>query len=135
VIVTVSDGELSASCSSTVTVVEVVKPNTAPKIECLTTTVDVASGGSIELKTRASDPDGDRLATTWSSTGGSVSGSGESGTFNAAAAKGCPLAEKLFAIPGVSSLLLLGDFITVNKTAGSDWGEITPRVKAVLAKG
>jgi hypothetical protein len=55
--------------------------------------------------------------------------------FNAAAAKGYPLAEKLFAIPGVSSLLLLGDFITVNKTAGSDWGEITPRVKAVLAKG
>jgi outer membrane protein OmpA-like peptidoglycan-associated protein len=87
VTVTVSDGELSASCSSTVTVVEVVKPNTAPKIECLTTTVDVASGGSIELKTRASDPDGDRLATTWSSTGGSVSGSGESGTFNAAAAR------------------------------------------------
>jgi hypothetical protein len=54
--------------------------------------------------------------------------------FNAAAATGHPLAEQLFAIPGVSSLLLLGDFITVNKTPDAKWGEITPRVKAILSK-
>ena len=54
--------------------------------------------------------------------------------FNASAAKGNPLAEQLFAIAGVSSLLLLGDFITVNKTADAKWGDITSRVKAVLAK-
>ena len=35
--------------------------------------------------------------------------------FNAGAAKDHPLARRLFAIPGVSSLLLLGDFVTVNK--------------------
>jgi hypothetical protein len=39
----------------------------------------------------------------------------------------------LFAIPGVSSLLLLGDFITVNKTPDAAWDEITKRVQAVLA--
>jgi hypothetical protein len=54
--------------------------------------------------------------------------------FNAAAAKGHPLAEQLFAIPGVSSLLLLGDFITVNKTPDAKWGEITHRVKGILSK-
>ena len=54
--------------------------------------------------------------------------------FNADAAKGHALAEKLFAIPGVSSLLLLGDFVTVNKTPDARWDQITPRVKAVLAK-
>jgi len=52
--------------------------------------------------------------------------------FNAGAAKGHALAEQLFAIPGVSSLLLLGDFITVNKTPDAHWGEISPRVKAIL---
>jgi NFU1 iron-sulfur cluster scaffold homolog, mitochondrial len=53
--------------------------------------------------------------------------------FNAAAAKGNALAEKLFAIPGVSSLLLLGDFITVNKRADVPWKDITGAVERVLA--
>ena len=53
--------------------------------------------------------------------------------FDAGAALGHPLAEQLFAIPGVSSLLLLGDFITVNKTPDAAWDEISKRVKAVLA--
>ncbi|HWP40788.1 MAG TPA: NifU N-terminal domain-containing protein [Tepidisphaeraceae bacterium] len=54
--------------------------------------------------------------------------------FSAESAKGHALAEQLFAIPGVSSLLLLRDFITVNKTPQARWEQITPRVKAVLAK-
>ena len=45
--------------------------------------MDVASGGSIELRAKASDPDGDKLTYSWSSTGGAVSGSGETATFNA----------------------------------------------------
>ena len=53
--------------------------------------------------------------------------------FNAGAAQGHPLASKLFQIPGVSSLLLLGDFITVNKSPEADWKEISRRVEAVLA--
>ena len=53
--------------------------------------------------------------------------------FNAGAAKGHALAEQLFAIPGVSSLLLLGDFVTVNKTADANWPPIRERVRQVLS--
>jgi outer membrane protein OmpA-like peptidoglycan-associated protein len=49
--------------------------------------MDVASGGSIELRAKAGDPDGDKLNYTWSATGGSVSGSGDTATFNAAGVK------------------------------------------------
>jgi len=55
--------------------------------------------------------------------------------FNAQAASGHALAERLFEIPGVSSLLFLGDFITVNKAADATWPQITARVKQVLATG
>ena len=54
---------------------------------------------------------------------------------SASAATGHPLAEKLFAIPGVCSVLLLGDFVTVNKTPDAGWEEITARVKQILAAG
>jgi len=53
----------------------------------------------------------------------------------ASAATGNELAEKLFAIPGVSSLLFLGDFITVNKSPDAAWQDVTARVKQALAKG
>jgi hypothetical protein len=53
--------------------------------------------------------------------------------FNAPAADGHPLARKLFAIDGVASLLLLGDFITVNKSPEAQWKDVTRRVKQVLA--
>ena len=53
--------------------------------------------------------------------------------FNAAAAKDHPLASALFAIDGVSSLLLLGDFITINKSPAADWADIKRRARAVLA--
>lgn len=52
--------------------------------------------------------------------------------FNAAAGADHELARKLFAIPGVSSLLLLGDFVTVNKTPDVRWEDITPAVRKVL---
>ncbi len=52
--------------------------------------------------------------------------------FNPGAAEGNALAMQLFGIPGVSSLLFLGDFITVNKSPEADWKEITTRVEAVL---
>jgi outer membrane protein OmpA-like peptidoglycan-associated protein len=82
VVCEVSDGEESASASSSGTVT--MKPNKPPTVECLTTTLDVASGSSIELRARASDPDGDQLTYTWSATGGTVRGRGETATFNAA---------------------------------------------------
>jgi outer membrane protein OmpA-like peptidoglycan-associated protein len=81
VTVTVSDGELTATCTTTVTVRE--RPNRPPTIECLTTSVDVAPGGTVELRVRTSDPDNDKTTVTWSATGGTVSGTGDAATFNA----------------------------------------------------
>ena len=54
--------------------------------------------------------------------------------FSPEAGKGHALAEKLFAIQGVTSLLLLDDFVTVNKQAAAAWKSITPEVKRVLAE-
>jgi len=84
VVCEVSDGDESASAFSSGTVRERVIPNKPPTVQCLTTTMDVASGSSIELNAKANDPDGDQLTYNWSATGGSVRGSGASATFNAA---------------------------------------------------
>ena len=46
--------------------------------------------------------------------------------------RGHPIAERLFAIAGVSSLLFLGDFITVNKDAAVSWAPIKRSVRKVL---
>lgn len=51
----------------------------------------------------------------------------------AAQARDHPIAQRLFAIPGVSSLLMLGDFVTVNKVAGASWPPIKRAVQKVLA--
>jgi hypothetical protein len=53
--------------------------------------------------------------------------------FHPEAAKDYPLARRLFEIAGVSSLLLLGDFITINKSPGAAWDDITSQARAVLA--
>ena len=52
--------------------------------------------------------------------------------FNAAAARDYPLAKRLFEIAGVRSLLLLGDFITINKSPDRAWDDITKQARAVL---
>ena len=54
--------------------------------------------------------------------------------FNADAAKGYEIAEKLFAIDGVSSLLFLADFITVNKSSAAKWADIQKGVRQVLSQ-
>lgn len=84
---TVSDGEESATATSRGTVKERIKPNQPPTVECLTSTMDVASGSSIDLRAKASDPDGDALSYNWSAAAGSVDGRGESGTYKAAGVK------------------------------------------------
>ncbi|HEX8322802.1 MAG TPA: NifU N-terminal domain-containing protein [Tepidisphaeraceae bacterium] len=43
-----------------------------------------------------------------------------------------PVASRLFAISGVDSVLLLHDFVTINKSAAAKWKDITPAVKKVL---
>lgn len=54
--------------------------------------------------------------------------------FNSQAAEAHPVARELFGIPGVTSVLLLGDFVTVNKKPEVKWNAVTARVKAVLAR-
>ncbi len=54
--------------------------------------------------------------------------------FSAAAVTDDAVAKRLFEIPGVSSLLLLGDFVTVNKSPKAKWSDITRKVESVLDK-
>ena len=55
--------------------------------------------------------------------------------FNPAAAMDHALASQVFAIDGVTTLLLLGDFVTVNKRADKPWSQITAKVKRALESG
>ena len=54
--------------------------------------------------------------------------------FNSAAAHGNSLASKLFTIQGVTSVLMLGDFVTINKRPDVKWSQITPAVKQALSE-
>jgi hypothetical protein len=54
--------------------------------------------------------------------------------FSPGAAEGHPIAARLFSIAGISSLLLLGDFITINKSPEARWADITVRAKKILAE-
>lgn len=54
--------------------------------------------------------------------------------FNAESAKDHPIASRLFLIPGVSSLLLLNDFVTVNKRPEAQWKSISGKVRDILKK-
>lgn len=55
--------------------------------------------------------------------------------FNAEAATTHPLATRLFEVEGVSSLLLLKDFITINKRPEANWADVTKKVKKILKAG
>jgi NFU1 iron-sulfur cluster scaffold homolog, mitochondrial len=54
--------------------------------------------------------------------------------FNAEAAKGHPIASQLFEVKGVTSLLLLGDFVTVNKSPNVKWADISKQVERILGE-
>jgi len=43
-----------------------------------------------------------------------------------------PIASKFFAIQGVTSVLLLGDFVTINKKPDAKWSSITRKVEEIL---
>jgi outer membrane protein OmpA-like peptidoglycan-associated protein len=79
--VTANTGHYTASCSSNVMVREI--PIPPPTINCQTSTVDIESGGTAQLRVRAT---AERATPTisWSATGGSVTGAGETATFNGA---------------------------------------------------
>ena len=79
--VTVNTGKFTASCTSNVTVREI--PIPPPTIECLTPTTDIESGATAELRARAT-AERATATVTWTATGGTVSGSGQTATFNSA---------------------------------------------------
>jgi hypothetical protein len=53
---------------------------------------------------------------------------------NRDAATGDELAERLFAIPGVTTLLMNGGWMTVNKSTDAEWPAIKRAVRRVLAE-
>lgn len=51
---------------------------------------------------------------------------------NAESAKGSPLAEALFAIPGISSVLVSHNSLTIGKGTGEDWPVIGKQIGAAI---
>jgi hypothetical protein len=51
---------------------------------------------------------------------------------SAAQAADDPLASRLFALPGVTNVMYVADFCTVNKTPQTRWRTLRPQVKRVL---
>lgn len=48
------------------------------------------------------------------------------------AASESPLAKRIFDLPGVTSVFMLGNFVTVNKTDEASWNELVPEITAIL---
>ena len=61
-----------------------------------------------------------------------ISGGSES-FLNADQAGGNEIAKKLFEIEGVTSVLFLCDFLTVNKSPAASWPQLKKKVKQVLS--
>jgi Fe-S cluster biogenesis protein NfuA len=64
--------------------------------------------------------------------GRAVMGSGTANFTAAADASRSPLAERLFASPGVVGVFLGGDFITVSKDEASDWYKLKPAILGAI---
>lgn len=52
--------------------------------------------------------------------------------FDAAAAVGNPLAEKLFDVEGVRALFMVDNFITVTKADGAEWDDLVEPIRAAI---
>ena len=52
--------------------------------------------------------------------------------FNASQAEADPIASALFGVPGVVSVFMVEDFVTVTKAPSADWAELAPAVIATL---
>lgn len=69
-------------------------------------------------------------------TGAGPGGQGDHGArsyFSAAQAAGDPVAAALFAIEGITNVLIVKDWVTVSKAAEKEWGKLKPKIKAALA--
>lgn len=45
-----------------------------------------------------------------------------------------PLGRQLFAIPGVRSVFMVANFVSVGRDPARDWSEIVPRVREALGE-
>ena len=54
--------------------------------------------------------------------------------YSADQAQGHAVASRLFALPGVTGVMILNDFCSVNKQENVDWEELAPRVEDVLTE-
>lgn len=54
--------------------------------------------------------------------------------FDAAAAEGNPLAERLFDVEGVRALFMVDNFITVTKADGASWDELVEPIRVAIAE-
>lgn len=44
------------------------------------------------------------------------------------------MAHELLELPGVTSIFLTADFVTISKSADSDWSDIVPRATDILTE-
>ncbi len=61
-----------------------------------------------------------------------VEGGSSVSYFDAEQARGNALAERLFAITGVESLLIADDFVTVTRSESANWDDLVPRIQDAL---
>jgi hypothetical protein len=54
--------------------------------------------------------------------------------FDAAAAEGNPLAERLFEVEGVRALFMVDNFITVTKAEDATWDDLVEPIRETIAE-
>jgi hypothetical protein len=48
------------------------------------------------------------------------------------AARSNPLADRLFALPGIVGVLLLDDFCSINQDGSRNWDDLIPQIQQIL---
>jgi len=48
------------------------------------------------------------------------------------AAAESPIAKRIFELEGVTSVFLLGNFVTVNKASSASWSDLAPEIVEIL---
>ncbi len=61
-----------------------------------------------------------------------VPSGGSRSFFEAEDARDDPVGESLMALPGVRSIFMVDDFITVTKTPATEWDDLIPRVEDAI---